>query len=233
VVGTGRQFPDDRYRLIRRCAGLAGADVYLALDTLLDRRVVIRWLREDLEDRDAQVDRLHREATALAAVESPHVANVLDLRLGASAAYLVVHRPAGLSLGDVARLGPVPEERIVRWTGQILDGLIALHARRLVHLDLQSDDVVVTGADRVIIGGAITMSAGPGADPRADVFRTGLVLLQLATGIDPASVPRSCAAAFDDLICRIPGDLATIARRAFGLDAPFSSAAAMRAALGG
>jgi serine/threonine-protein kinase len=240
-VGFARQYLDERYRLIRRCASACGADVFVAHDTLLEREVAIRCVRDDADDRDAQIDRLRRDAAALAGVDSPHVAGVLDLRLGDDA-YLVLQRPGGPTLADLASTGPVTAERVVRWTGQLLDGLTALHARRLVHRDLRGEDVVVTrdtnghAADapvegRVVIGGAIGIRPGPAADPRADVFRAGLLMLHLATGVDPASLARPCAAAFDDLVERAPAPLRRVARAALGLDVPYASAAAMRTAL--
>jgi serine/threonine-protein kinase len=238
-VGIARRYLDERYRLIRRCASACGADVFVAHDTLLEREVAIRCVRDDVDDRDAQIERLRRDAAALAGVDSPHVAGVLDLRLGDDA-YLVLQRPAGPTLADIARAGPTPPERVVRWTGQLLDGLTSLHARRLVHRDLRGEDVVVTRETgdgesipegRVVIGGAIGIRPGPAADPRADVFRAGLLMLHLATGVDPASLARPCAAAFDDLVEQAPPSLRRVARAALGLDAPYASAAAMRTAL--
>jgi len=230
-VGTAGTFLDDRYRLLRRSASGGGVDVYVAVDTLLGREVAIRRLRDDVHDREAHVERLRCDAAALAGVDSPHVAGVLDLRVGAAGAYLVLQRPVGPTFAELAGDGTAPGETIVRWIGQLLDGLTALHARGLVHRDLRGDDVVVCAGSRVVIHGAIVRRPGPCVDPRADVFRAGVLLVQLATGIDPTAIAEPLAVAFDALLARVPPRFDLVARRALGLDAPFPSAAAMRAAL--
>src|SRR5262245_2369675 len=69
----------ERYRLIRRLGGGAMGEVWEAEDTLLGRRVALKFVRpEATADREYRA-RLVREARALARLRHPNVVAIHDL----------------------------------------------------------------------------------------------------------------------------------------------------------
>ena len=56
------QLINDRYEIIRSIGEGGMANVYLALDTILDRKVAVKILRGDLAEDEKFVRRFQREA---------------------------------------------------------------------------------------------------------------------------------------------------------------------------
>jgi serine/threonine-protein kinase len=72
------QVIDDRYRLISRLGSGGMAEVWLAEDTMLARRVALKFLLERFT-QDAQfVERFRREASSAAGLQHPNVVGVFD-----------------------------------------------------------------------------------------------------------------------------------------------------------
>jgi serine/threonine protein kinase len=254
-VDEGTGFLVDRYELRRRlgCGGMA--NVYLAHDHRLRRDVAIKLLHPELAREPRERQRFAREASALAAVESPHVVGIHDAIEG-SHVFLVLRLVRGRSLAELLELeAPLSAGRAARLCGQILDGLAALHARRLVHRDLKPSNVLVEPGDRAVIidlGVALDCRApsitpadvvagtpglmapeharGRRVDPRSDLFQVGILLLHALTGVDGATID---AAGRDVLTGQQPPAMAAVLARALAPspDDRFADAAAMHAAL--
>jgi serine/threonine-protein kinase len=244
-----------RYEL-RRPLGRGGmADVYLAHDTTLRRDVAVKILRQDLAADPQCAQRFVREAMALAAVDSPHVVPIHDIVVGDDT-FLVLRYVTGRSLDALLSLeAPLSAERAIRLVGQILDGLIALHNRRLVHRDLKPANVLVDHGDRAMIidlGVALDRRvpkitpvdaiAGTPAfmapehkngwrvDPRSDLYQVGYLLAHALTGVDPTPLD---AAGREQLFGLIPAPLDGVVRRALA-DRPddrFADASTMQRAV--
>ena len=131
-----------KYR-VERVLGEGGMGVVLgARDLELRRRVALKLLRKDAM-ADGAAERFLREARATAAIESPHVARVLDVgRARGGEPYLVLEHLEGEDLH--ARLSSGPPARIgdaVRWILEACEGLAAAHARGVVHRDLKPSNL--------------------------------------------------------------------------------------------
>jgi tetratricopeptide (TPR) repeat protein len=147
-----------RYRLAERL-GAGGLGVVLAAeDPELGRRVAIKLIRTGSTDRRA-IDRLEREAAALARVSHPHVVGVFDVgrydvHEGSAAfdrwpadvplagVYIVMELCEGTDLATWLRTQRTPQEvlRVFRAAG---GGLAAAHAAGVVHRDFKPANVMV------------------------------------------------------------------------------------------
>jgi serine/threonine protein kinase len=237
----------DRYELRRRLGSGGMADVYLAHDRMLRRDVAVKVLRPALASDPQIAQRFAREAMALAAVH--------DVVLGADT-FLVLRYVTGRSLDALLALeAPLSLERSARLIVQILDGLIALHNRRLVHRDLKPANVIVDHGDRAVIidlgvaldrrvpsltpPGSIAGTpefmapehlSGARVDPRSDLYQVGMVLVHAITGTDPAPIG---GAQRSQLTVTLPSPYDGIAARALAAspDDRYPDAAAMRSDL--
>lgn len=210
-----------RYSLTSLIGRGGMAEVFEAHDSQLERIVAIKRPRADAP-REAQVsERLHREALALAAIDSPRVVGIHDVGFTASGVFLVMQRLHGRTLDvEIGRKGPVTPARACRIARDILAGLTEIHATGLVHRDLKASNVLLDHHDRAVLldlGAALhprrrpltapgTVLGTPGCmapeqleqgalDGRVDLFQLGLILVYLLTGVMEAGSidPRSLA----------------------------------------
>jgi eukaryotic-like serine/threonine-protein kinase len=136
-----------RYRLISRLGSGGMADVWLAHDEELDRRVALKFLHERFA-QDAQfVERFRREAQAAAGLQHPNVVGVYDRGETDGRHWIAMEYVEGASLADLVSRGLSVGEavEIVR---QILSGVRFAHARGIVHRDLKPQNVLVDSEGR-------------------------------------------------------------------------------------
>jgi len=150
---TPRRAIPPRYQLIRgRGAGAMG-EVWEAEDTVLGRRVALKFVRPDASADPAYQARLIREARALARLHHPNVVAIHDLDQGEDGELFVALE---LVDGSTARAwraeAPRTTAEILAVWRRVADGLAAAHRAGIVHRDLKPDNVFVARDGRVVIG---------------------------------------------------------------------------------
>ena len=202
---------DGRYQIIRKLGSGGMANVYLADDQELGRRVAIKIL-DDRHARDDQfVERFRREAQNAAGLSHPNIVSVYDRGEAEGTYYIAMEYVEGRTLKEliVAR-GPSPLGIAIDYTRQILSALRFAHRNGIVHRDIKPHNVIVDGEGRVkvmdfgiaragaasqmteagsIIGTAQYLSPeqarGAPVDQTSDLYSTGIVLYELLTGTVP------------------------------------------------
>ncbi|TKJ29274.1 Stk1 family PASTA domain-containing Ser/Thr kinase [Blastococcus sp. CCUG 61487] len=146
----------DRYELSGLIAGGAMGQVWRARDTLLDRPVAVKVLREQYAGDPTFRTRFRAEAKHAAVLTHPHIAAVFDYGEvpgppgGAPTAFLVMELVEGESLAEVLRREPrlgVP--RTLDVLRQAAEGLAAAHAAGVVHRDIKPANLLVARDGRV------------------------------------------------------------------------------------
>jgi eukaryotic-like serine/threonine-protein kinase len=202
---------DGRYRISRKLGSGGMANVYLAQDEHLGRRVAIKIL-DDRHARDDQfVERFRREAQHAAGLSHPNIVSIYDRGEAEGTYYIAMEYVEGRTLKEllVAR-GPSPLGIAIDYTRQILSALRFAHRNGIVHRDIKPHNVIVDGEGRVkvmdfgiaragaasqmteagsIIGTAQYLSPeqarGAPVDQTSDLYSTGIVLYELLTGTVP------------------------------------------------
>jgi serine/threonine-protein kinase len=202
---------DGRYRISRKLGSGGMANVYLAQDEELGRRVAIKIL-DDRHARDEQfVERFRREAQHAAGLSHPNIVSIYDRGEAEGTYYIAMEYVEGRTLKEllVAR-GPSPLGIAIDYTRQILSALRFAHRNGIVHRDIKPHNVIVDGEGRVkvmdfgiaragaasqmteagsIIGTAQYLSPeqarGAPVDQTSDLYSTGIVLYELLTGTVP------------------------------------------------
>ncbi len=160
----------DRYTLVGRLGGGGMADVWLADDEMLGRRVALKFLHERFA-QDAQfVERFRREAQAAAGLQHPNVVGVYDRGETEGRPWIAMEYVEGASLKDLVARGLTVGEavEIVR---QVLAGTKFAHERGIIHRDLKPQNVLVDrdGRARVVDFGIARAGA-------SEITQTGSVL---------------------------------------------------------
>jgi beta-lactam-binding protein with PASTA domain/predicted Ser/Thr protein kinase len=201
---------DGRYRVMRKLGSGGMADVYLAEDEELGRRVAIKILNDRHANDEQFVERFRREAKNAAGLSHPNIVSIYDRGEAEGTYYIAMEFLDGRSLKEllIAR-GPMPIDNAVSYTRQILNALRFAHKKGVVHRDIKPHNVMAdpdgrlkvtdfgiarAGTSQMTEAGAIVGTAqylspeqarGAAVDQRSDVYSVGIVLYEMLTGHVP------------------------------------------------
>ena len=120
--------------------------VYRALDTHLNRSVVLKVIRADqMADPDRR-RRFVQEARAASALDNPHIVKVHDIGVVDGLEFIVMEHVPGQPLDFVIPSSGMRPEVVVRYGVQICEALDAAHAAGIVHRDLKPGNIMITPA---------------------------------------------------------------------------------------
>jgi beta-lactam-binding protein with PASTA domain/predicted Ser/Thr protein kinase len=202
---------DGRYRIIRKLGSGGMANVYLAEDEELGRRVAIKILNDRHASDDQFVERFRREASNAAGLSHPNIVSIYDRGEAEGTYYIAMEYLEGRSLKErIVADGPLPIRDAVEVTRQILRAIGFAHRRGIVHRDIKPHNVLLvqdgpgderfkvtdfgisrTTASQMTEAGSIVGTAqylspeqarGAPVDQRSDVYSVGIVLYELLTG---------------------------------------------------
>jgi serine/threonine protein kinase len=201
---------DGRYRIVRKLGAGGMADVYLAEDQELGRRVAIKILNGRHANDDQFIERFRREAKNAAALNHPNIVSIYDRGEAEDTYYIAMEFLDGRSLKElIVGHGQAPIKVAVEYARQILSALRFAHRHGIVHRDIKPHNVLVDREGRVkvtdfgiaragasqmtetgsIVGTAQYLSPeqakGGEVDQRSDLYSLGIVLYELLTGKTP------------------------------------------------
>jgi beta-lactam-binding protein with PASTA domain/predicted Ser/Thr protein kinase len=199
-----------RYRLERKLGGGGMADVWLAEDQELGRKVAIKILHERYANDAQFVERFRREATHAAGLSHPNVVSIYDRGEAEGSYFIVMEYVEGRTLKElIVTRGPCPVPVAISYVRQVLAALRYAHRNGIVHRDIKPHNVLVDHEGRIkvadfgiaragssqiteagsIIGTAQYLSPeqarGAPVDESSDLYSTGIVLYELLTGEVP------------------------------------------------
>ncbi len=137
------------YRIERKLGEGRMGEVYRALDTRLERSVALKFLAERIAGSAEDVDRVGREARALAAINHPNIVTIYAVEQAGEVHFLAMELVEGDSLDHLISDRGMPVQEFLQIAIPLADGLAAAHAAGLVHRDLKSAHVMVSRAGRV------------------------------------------------------------------------------------
>jgi eukaryotic-like serine/threonine-protein kinase len=201
---------DGRYRIQRKLGAGGMADVYLAEDQELGRRVAIKILNGRHANDDQFIERFRREAKNAAALNHPNIVSIYDRGEAEDTYYIAMEFLDGRTLKElIVSRGAAPINVAIEYARQILSALRFAHRHGIVHRDIKPHNVLVDSEGRVkvtdfgiaragtsqmtetgsIVGTAQYLSPeqarGGEVDPRSDLYSLGVVLYELLTGKTP------------------------------------------------
>ena len=125
--------------------------VYAAMLEEGEERVALKVLHRSLTYDDENVSRFMREVRLAARIDHPNVVKMIDSGRIDEAYYLAMELVEGRNLYDIVCEGPMSIDHTLEVSGQIAEGLAALHEAGIIHRDVKPENILVTNDWRVKI----------------------------------------------------------------------------------
>jgi serine/threonine protein kinase len=123
--------------------------VYRARDPLLSREVAIKVLGEGALISKLGRDHLLHEARTASALNHPNICIIHEVGEENGRFFIVMELIEGKPLSEMIGQTGLPFEAVTRYGVQITEALAHAHDRGIVHRDLKSSNVAITGDGRV------------------------------------------------------------------------------------
>lgn len=221
---TGKKL-DGRYE-IHEMIGMGGmAVVYRAYDTIDDRTVAIKILKDEFLGNEEFIRRFKNESKAIAVLSHPNIVKVYDVSFGDRIQYIVMEYIDGITLKEyLDQQKDVKWKEAVHFTVQILRALQHAHEKGIVHRDIKPQNIMLlqdgtikvtdfgiarfsktetrTMTDKAI--GSVHYIApeqarGDITDEKADLYSVGVMLYEMMTGQLPFEADNAVSVAIMQL----------------------------------
>jgi eukaryotic-like serine/threonine-protein kinase len=201
---------DGRYRIIRKLGAGGMANVYLAEDEDLGRRVAIKILNDRYANDDLFIERFRREAKSAAGLSHPNIVSIYDRGEAEGTYYIAMEVIEGRSLKElILTRGPLPIGHALAYARQVLDALRFAHRHGIIHRDIKPHNILIGPENRLkvtdfgiarhgpsqmteagsIMGTAQYLSPeqarGAPVTACSDLYSVGIVLYEMLTGKVP------------------------------------------------
>jgi serine/threonine protein kinase len=163
---------DGRYRVLHRLGSGGMADVYVAQDLQLGRKVALKILYRRFAEDSEFVERFRREASSAAGLQHQHVVSVYDRGEYDGTYYIAMEYLEGRSLKTIVQQeAPLDPDRAIDLTIQVLRAARFAHRRGIIHRDLKPHNVIVDADGRAKVTDFGIARAGA-----SDMTQTGSIM---------------------------------------------------------
>lgn len=202
---------NDRYEIIKTIGEGGMANVYLANDTILDRKVAIKVLRGDLSNDEKFIRRFKREALSVSNLSHPNIVEVYDVGEEDGNYYIVMEYIDGKTLKQLLqKRGALTLNEVIDIMTQLTDGLSHAHEAYIIHRDIKPQNIMIEDNGLIKItdfGIAMALNStqltqtnsvmgsvhylppeqanGKGSTIKSDIYSLGILMYELLTGTVP------------------------------------------------
>ena len=149
MISKGQKI-NDRYEIIRLIGEGGMANVYLAYDIILDRKVAVKVLRGDLAEDEKFVRRFQREAIAASSLNHPNIVEVYDVGEDDGKYFIVMEYVDGKTLKSlVKKRGALTLPEVIDIMLQLTSAIGCAHESYIIHRDIKPQNVIILEDGRV------------------------------------------------------------------------------------
>jgi len=163
-----------KYQVLERIGRGGMGTIFKALDPILDRRVALKVISNEIEVTDELRARFFREAQACARLSHPNIVTVFDMGEEDGRLFIVMEILDGEELRHLVnqRKALALEDKL-NIMMQVCDGLHYAHQKGIVHRDIKPGNIMVLREGQVKI---LDFGIAQMATAETDLTRTGLIM---------------------------------------------------------
>ena len=200
-----------RYEILKSVGFGGMAEVYLAKDVLLDRKIAVKVLRKKFLDNKNQLEQFKREARSAARLIHPSIVTIYDVCDEGDISYILMEYVEGVSLKAFEEQnGRMDPALAVALTAQLASALDHAHKHNIIHCDIKPQNIVLTeamvpkivdfGISRIVSNETMAFTAsvvgsvhyfspeqaqGLAVTAQSDIYSLGIVFYEMLTGKVP------------------------------------------------
>ena len=221
---------NDRYEIVKSIGEGGMANVYLANDAILDRKVAVKVLRGDLSSDDKFIRRFQREALSVSNLSHPNIVEVYDVGEEDGQHYIVMEYIEGKTLKQLLKKrDSLTLTEVIDIMTQLTDGIAHAHESYIIHRDIKPQNIMIQDDGRIKItdfGIAMALNAtqltqtnsvmgsvhylppeqasGKGTTVKSDIYSMGILMYELLTGTVPFKGDNAVEIALKHMKDKIP-----------------------------
>ena len=221
---------NERYEIVKTIGEGGMANVYLAQDTILDRKVAIKVLRGDLSSDEKFIRRFQREALSVSNLSHPNIVEVYDVGEEDGSHYIVMEYIDGKTLKQLLKKREtLTLSEVIDIMTQLTDGISHAHESYIIHRDIKPQNIMIEDDGRIKItdfGIAMALNAtqltqtnsvmgsvhylapeqasGKSATIKSDIYSMGILMYELIVGNVPFKGDNAVEIALKHMKDKIP-----------------------------
>lgn len=198
-----------RYKIINKIGAGGMSDVYKAIDTLIERDVAIKILKQEYSEDANFLRKFQTEARAAGVLQNPNIVNVYDVGSENKLHYIVMEYVEGITLKTyIEKCEKISVKETIAIAIQVANGIRAAHNKGIIHRDIKPQNIMVSidGKAKVTdfgiarattsntinsdVMGSVHYTSPEQArngfvDAKSDIYSLGIVMYEMVTGRVP------------------------------------------------
>ena len=220
----------DRYTIIKSIGEGGMANVFLAEDSILNRKVAVKVLRGDLSTDEKFIRRFQREALSVSNLSHQNIVEVYDVGEEDGEYYIVMEYLSGRTLKQLLKKREtLTLTEVIDIMSQITDGISHAHSSYIIHRDIKPQNIMIEDNGLIKItdfGIAMALNAtqltqtnsvmgsvhylppeqasGKNSTIKSDIYSIGILMYELITGNVPFKGDNAVEIALKQMKEKIP-----------------------------
>ncbi|MGD9562928.1 MAG: protein kinase [Pyrinomonadaceae bacterium] len=181
----------NQYKIQEKIGSGGQGTVYKALDTKLNRTVVIKVLPPELTAKKANFKRFEREAQLCSQLDHPNICTIYDFHEANGVFYIAMQYVEGKNVRQLVGGRPLELKGALSIAIQVTDALAYAHSKSIIHRDIKAGNIMVTptGQVKILDFGLAKLLEDEMADSNEGVDKTQITELGIPYGTATYAAP--------------------------------------------